>query len=119
MQLQDKKKLKKRKKKRKKLYFKIIYPKFPHIFFRKKIVHKMIDGSEPVEYEGIVTEVLDDNEQDEECEFTVTYDGYKDTFQVQLVKDWQEKCVIVKCKASLDEPEKMKRKISAVPSLSF
>ena len=85
------------------------------IFFGKRILHKMIDDGEPVWYEGIVTEVLDDDEQDEECEFTVKYDGYEDTFQVQLVKEWREKCVIIKCKASLDEPEKKKRKMSAVP----
>ena len=75
----------------------------------------MIDDGEPVWYDGILTEVLDDDEQDEECEFTVKYDGYRDIFQVQLVKEWREKCVIIKCKASLDESEKKKRKMSAVP----
>ena len=37
------------------------------------------------------TEVLGNDHQDEECEFTVKDDGYKDTFQVQLRKKWQEK----------------------------
>ena len=66
----------------------------------------MIDDGEPAWYEGIVTEVLDDDEQDEECEFTVKYDGYEDTFQVQLVKEWRKKCVIIKCKASARKKEK-------------
>ena len=58
--------------------------KCPHIFWEKNL-NKMIDDGEPVWYEGILTEVLDD---DEESEFTVKYDGYEDTFQVQLVKEW-------------------------------
>ena len=37
------------------------------------------------------TEVLGNDDQDEECEFTIKDDGYKDTFQVQLRKKWQEK----------------------------
>ena len=44
-----------------------------------------------------MTEVLEDDQQDQECECTIKYDGYQDTFQVQLVKEWQEKCVIVMC----------------------
>ena len=66
-----------------------------------------------------VTEVLENDEQNEECEFTVKYDGYEDTFQVQLLQKWREKCAIIKCKASLDEQEKKKRKMSAAPSSSF
>ena len=79
----------------------------------------MIDDSEPVWYEGTVMDVLENDEQDKECKFTVKCDGYEDTFQVQLVKEWLEKCVIIKCKASLDESEKKKRKVSAVPSSWF
>ena len=56
----------------------------------------MIDDGEPVQYGVIVTKILDDHEQEEECEFTVKYDGYEDTFQVQLVKECREKCVIIK-----------------------
>ena len=63
------------------------------IFFGKKIYHKMIDDGEQVWYKGILTEVLDDDEQDEECEFTVKYDGCEGTFQVQLVKNNGEKNV--------------------------
>ena len=48
----------------------------------------MIDEDEPVWYEVIVTQLFDNDKQDEECEFTVKYDGYEDTFQVQLVKEW-------------------------------
>ena len=44
-----------------------------------------------------------------ECEFTVKYDGYEDTLQVQFVKEWREKCVIIKL-ASLDEPGKRNEK---------
>ena len=103
MKLQDKKKLKKKRKKKemKETLFqtsisKISTQKNVPIFFGKRILHKMIDDGEPVWYEGIVNEVLDDDEKDEECEFTVKYDGYEGTFQVQLVKEWQEKCVIIK-----------------------
>lgn len=38
-----------------------------------------------------------DNKRDEECELTVNHDGYEDTFQGQLVKEWHQKCDIVKC----------------------
>ena len=125
MQLQDKKNLKKRKKKKemKETLFehnssKISTTTNVPTFLGKKILHKMIDDGEPVCYvRGIVTEVLDDQEQDEECESTVNYDAYEDTFQVQLIKEWPEN-VIVKSKVPLDEPEKKKRKISAVPSSS-
>ena len=48
----------------------------------------MIDDDEPVWYEVIVTLLFDNDKQDEESEFTVKYDGYEDTFQVQLVKEW-------------------------------
>ena len=48
----------------------------------------MIDEDEPVWYEVIVTELFGNDKQDEEFEFTVKYDGYEDTFQVQLVKEW-------------------------------
>ena len=104
MQLQDKRNFKKKKKKKKKMKetlfqnnsSKISTKKNVPISFGKKILHKMIDDGEQVWYEGIVTEVLDDDEQDEECEFTVKYDGCEGTFQVQLVKEWREKCVIVK-----------------------
>ena len=60
-------------------------------------------------YEGIVIKLFDDNKQDEKCEFTVKYNGYKDLFQGQLDKERCEKCVIVKCKALLDESEKKEK----------
>ena len=33
-------------------------------------------------YKGIVNEVLDDDEFDVNCEFTVMYEGYQDTYTV-------------------------------------
>ena len=41
------------------------------------MLHQMIDDGQPVHYEQNVTAVLGNNEEcDEECEFTVKYDGY-------------------------------------------
>ena len=50
-------------------------------FYGKIIQHKMFDEEQgkDVWYKGTVTEVLHDDEFDENCEFTVMYEGYGDT----------------------------------------
>lgn len=60
----------KRKKKSKKLYSQVSYPKLlqkmPLYFLGKKVLYKIIDDGKPVWYERIVTEVLDNDEADQE-----------------------------------------------------
>ena len=60
----------KRKKKSKKLIPKWViqnfYKKCPCIFWEKKVLYKIIDDGKPVWYERIVTEVLDNDEADQE-----------------------------------------------------
>ena len=49
-----------------------------------------------------VTEVLDDNEFDVNCEFAVMYEGCEDTQTVKLVEEHNNKCVAIEGKA--DKP---------------
>ena len=49
-----------------------------------------------------VTEVLDDNEFDVNCEFTVMYEGCEDTQTVKLVEEHNNKFVVIEGKA--DKP---------------
>lgn len=51
-----------------------------------------------------------DNKRDEECELTVNHDGYEDTFQGQLVKEWHQKCDIAKCEDLYMKLKKRKEK---------
>ena len=39
-------------------------------------------------YQGIATEVLDDDETSD-CDFTVKYEGFDDTYEVKLVEEWK------------------------------
>ena len=59
-------------------------------------------------YKVIVTEVLDDDEFDVNCEFTVMYEGYEDIYTVKLVEEHNYKCVVIEGKA--DEPAFKKSK---------
>ena len=55
-------------------------------------------------YQGVVTEVVDDDETNDNCDFTVKYEDFDDTYdiEVRLVEEWKNQCVIVLGKA--DEP---------------
>ena len=80
-------------------------------FYGKIIQHKMFDKEQDkdVWYKGIVTEVLDDDDEfDVNCEFTVMYEGYEDTYTVKLVEEHNYKCVVIEGKA--DEPAFKKSK---------
>ena len=63
--------LKKKKKEIKKTLFPSelskTFTKNTPVFFGKKVLYKIIHDGEPVWYERIVTEVLDDDEADQEC----------------------------------------------------
>ena len=63
-------------------------------------------------YQGIATEVLDDDETSD-CDFTVKYEGFDDTYEVKLVEEWKNQCVIVLGKA--DEPSLKRMKITQSP----
>ena len=77
-------------------------------FFGKIIRHKMIDNDgEDVWYRGTVTEVLDDDEFDDECDFTVEYDGFDDaTYEVKIVKEWRLGCIVIESKAGKEKKQK-------------
>ena len=74
-------------------------------FYGKVIHYKMFEEEQgkDVWYKGIVTEVLDKDEFDVNCEFTVMYEGYEDTYTVKLVDEHNNKCVVVEGK--VDEPD--------------
>ena len=58
-------------------------------FLGKIIKHKMFDEDEIKDtwYQGIVTEVLDDDETSDDCDFTVKYEGFDDTYEVKLMEE--------------------------------
>ena len=66
------------------------------------------EKGENVWYEGVVMEVLDDDEYDEDCDFTVSYEGYEDTYEVKLVQEWNSGCVVIKGKADGPSLKKIK-----------
>ena len=59
------------------------------IFLGKIIKHKMFDEEEvkDIWYQGVVTEVLDDDETSDDCDFTVKREGFDDTYEVKLVEE--------------------------------
>ena len=71
------------------------------IFFGKMIKHKMFDEEEvkDIWYQGVVIEVLDDDEISDDCEFTLKYEGFDDNYEVKLVEEWKNQCVIILGKA--------------------
>ena len=74
------------------------------IFLGKIIKHKMFDEEEvkDIWYQGAVTEVLDDDETSDDCDFTVKYESFDDAYEVKLVEKWKNQCVIILGKA--DQP---------------
>ena len=64
-------------------------------FLGKRIKHKMEDEGNDVWYEGKVVTVLDEDEFDDECEFEVEYQGFKDRYTIQVVKEWRMNCIVV------------------------
>ena len=81
-------------------------------FLGKIIKHKMFDEDEIKDtwYQGIVTEVLDDDETSDDCDFTVKYKGFDDTYEVKLMEEWKNQCLIILGKA--DEPSLQRMKIT-------
>ena len=59
------------------------------IFLGKIIKHKIFDeeGVNDIWYQGVVTEVLDDDETSDDCDFTVKREGFDDTYEVKLVEE--------------------------------
>ena len=59
------------------------------IFLGKIIKHKIFDeeGVNDIWYQGVVTEVLDDDETSDDCDFTVKHEGFDDTYEVKLVEE--------------------------------
>ena len=57
---------------------------FP-MFLGKMIKHKMFDKEEVIDiwYRGIVTQLLGDNETNDDCDFTVKYKGFDDIYEVR------------------------------------
>eukprot|EP00112_Aurelia_sp_Birch-Aquarium-sp1_P015107 Seg332.2 transcript_id=Seg332.2/GoldUCD/mRNA.D3Y31 product="hypothetical protein" pseudo=true protein_id=Seg332.2/GoldUCD/D3Y31 len=60
-------------------------------------------------HRGTVTEVLDDDEFDNDCDFTVEYDGFDDaTYKVKIVNKWRLGCIVIESKAGKDKKQKNK-----------
>ena len=81
----------------------------------------MIDNDgEDVWYRGTVTEVLDDDEFDDECDFTVEYDGFDDaTYEVKIVKEWRLGCIVIESKAGKEKKKRTYNRTYKVTPLSF
>ena len=71
------------------------------IFLGKIIKHKMFDEEEVKDIwcQDVVTEVLHDDETSDDCDFTVKYEGFDDNYEVKLVEEWKNQCVIILGKA--------------------
>ena len=68
-------------------------------FLGRRIKHKMVnEGGKDVWYLGLVVSVLDDNEFDGECKFKVLYNEFDDKYDIELVKEWRMKCVVIEGK---------------------
>ena len=67
------------------------------IFLGKKIKHKMFDEEEvkDIWYQGIVTQVLGDNETSDDCDLTVKYKDFDDIYEVMLVEGWRDLFAII------------------------
>ena len=81
-------------------------------FLGKIIKHKMFDEDEikDIWYQGTVTEVLDDDETSDDCDFTVKDKGFDDTYEIKLLEEWKNQGVIILGKA--DEPSLKRIKIT-------
>ena len=82
------------------------------IFLGKIIKHKIFDEEEvkDIWYQGVVTEVLDDDETSDDCNFTVKCESFDDTCEVKLVEEWKNQCAIILGKT--DEPSLKRMKIT-------
>ena len=66
------------------------------IFLGKKIKQKMFDEEvKDIWYQGVVTEVLGDNETSDDCDFTVKYKNFADLQEVMLVEEWKDLFAII------------------------
>ena len=54
-------------------------------------------------YQGIVTEVPEDDKTNDACDFLVKYKGFDDTYEVKLVEKWKNQCVIILGKVDVFE----------------
>ena len=70
--------------------------KYPKIF-GKKVMHKWTHQDKDHWHLGVVTAVLDEDEQDSECEFHIQYDsdGPDETYDLKLLKDYKRSWLVI------------------------